>query len=287
MRVAVTGAGGRLGRAVCAELLAAGCAVVGIDRTDPHDGTAEGPVVRRVLDLRSGESLKAALEGCDAVVHLAALPTPAAGTPAQVWGENCETAGAALFAAADAGIRAFVLASSQSALGLAWAETIVPPAYLPADEDHPCWPSDAYSASKLAGELLAAAWCRRGALDVRCLRFPVIWDPAARDEHVRRRLDAPDQAAKSLWAYVDLRDAARAVRLCLERPRAGFEILNVTAARAFAPAPVAELVERFFPRLRDIRVPLAADTALFDPRRAEAAIGFRARHVWTPGGARE
>ena len=59
----------------------------------------------------------------------------------------------------------------------------------------------------------------------------------------------------------------------------------MTAARAFAPAPVAELVERFFPRLRDIRVPLAADTALFDPRRAEAAIGFRARHVWTPGGA--
>ena len=112
----------------------------------------------------------------------------------------------------------------------------------------------------------------------------MVWDPADHAASVRRRLDAPAQGAKSLWAYVDVRDAAQAVIRCLAHPRAGFRVFNIAAPHPFVQAPVTELVREWFPNLRDIRLPLAADTALFDVRRAEAEIGFRARYVWTPAG---
>jgi nucleoside-diphosphate-sugar epimerase len=203
-----------------------------------------------------------------------------------VWSDNTLTVGNVLFAAADRGVRLVVVASSQSALGMPWAGDLIVPDYLPVDEDHPCVPSDAYGVSKLAGEELCRALCRRGAVDVRCLRFPVIWEASNHALHTARRLSAPEQAAKSLWAYIDARDAARATRLATERPSAGFELLNVTSSRAFATEPMPSLVARWFPGVTDVRVPLESDTALFDWRRADTAIGFRSQFVWSPEGIR-
>lgn len=284
--IAVTGAAGLLGRAVVAELLAAGFAVRSIDRVPPP--AAPAPASEHVIaELTDHAAVVRALAGCAGVVHLAALPSPASGTPSEVWRINATIAGNVLFAARESGIRDIVTASSQSALGLPYASRVTAPLYLPVDEDHPRWPSDAYSASKAASEDLAMALWRESEINVCCLRFPVIWDPAKHAEHVARRIGAPEQGAKSLWAYVDLRDAARSVQLAVEARLSGFRLLNVTSRRAFADEPMPELVERWFPGLRDIRVPLTPDGAIFDWRRAEREIGFRARFVWNRGGIAE
>jgi uncharacterized protein YbjT (DUF2867 family) len=71
MRVLVTGATGRLGRALLPRLAAAGHLVRAMSRQDrPALGGAEW--IR--ADLTTGHGLKEAVDGVDAVVHLAAAP---------------------------------------------------------------------------------------------------------------------------------------------------------------------------------------------------------------------
>jgi nucleoside-diphosphate-sugar epimerase len=260
-------------------------AVRAIDRgTVKSDGL---PVDVVAADLRSAEEAALALEGCTEIVHLAALPTPDSAGPAALWNANVSMCGNVLLAARNERLSQIVVASSQSALGLPYAKAVESPDYLPVDEEHPLRPTDAYSASKAATEVLAAAVGRAGPAGVRCLRFPVIWHPNRHEEHVRRRLDNPEQSPKSLWAYIDVRDAARAVRLALGSPIAGYECLNITSRVPFASVATPDLAANWFPDVSDIRIPLEADTALFDWRRAADRLGFRSRYRWTENGIRD
>ncbi len=273
MRVAVTGAAGKVGRAVVHELKRAGHDVRPIDRIG--DGVP--------CDLRDAEAAARAVAGCGGIVHLAAWPTPDAAPPAAVFNDNVAMAANMMGAAARLGIRRAVVASSQSALGFAWADEVIAPDYLPVDEAHPCRPRDVYSLSKLVTEQIARMHALRGDLDPRVLRFPVVWDPAEFESSVRRRLERPSQGAKSQWAYVDVRDAARAVRLALEAELAGFQLFNITAPTVFATVPARELVAQFYPSLGVAAAP-AGDGACFDWRRARDGLGFVCRYRWTPQG---
>jgi nucleoside-diphosphate-sugar epimerase len=277
MRILVTGAMGLIGRQVVSDLAAHGHTVLPVDRRADPGVRGSG------VDLLDPSAV-ARLPPCDAVVHLAAHPSLDGADERTVLVENVATAANVLLWAEAAGVERVVYGSSQSALGLPTARAVRPPDYLPVDEAHPCRPEDGYSFSKRFGEEFAAMLCRRSRVAVRCLRFPVVWDPEQHAECVARRLGLPAQGAKSLWAYIDVRDAARAVRLAATAEWTGYEVLNVTTAVPFADAPVAELVATWFPGLEDIRVALAADTPPFDCRAAAQSIGFRSQYVWTRDG---
>ena len=279
-RVVVTGSEGLLGRQVVAALRADGADVVQVDIAGRDHG--DGFVA---IDLRSADAVAALLPACDVLVHCAARPSVESGPDATVWIENVQTATNVMLRAETLGVPRLVFASSQSALGLATAPEVITPDYLPVDEDHPCRPRDGYSLSKLTGEEFAAMVARRSGMAVRCLRFPVIWNAERYRQCIANRLNRPQQGAKSLWAYVDLRDAAEAVRLAALLPGVtGYDILNITAARPFADRPVSDLIEEWFPGIGDVRAPLEPQTPLFDPVRATARLGFRARYAWTPEG---
>ncbi|KIP08242.1 hypothetical protein PHLGIDRAFT_18992 [Phlebiopsis gigantea 11061_1 CR5-6] len=79
MKLAVTGCNGRVGRRVCKAALDAGHVVHGIDSvgppTDLEHAVHPNFAFSRV-DLRDYDTTVEALQGSDAVVQLAAIPTP-------------------------------------------------------------------------------------------------------------------------------------------------------------------------------------------------------------------
>ena len=92
----------------------------------------------------------------DALIHLAALPSPLHGTPLEVFGTNVEATFVALEAAGNAGVKRVSLASSISLLGLPYGAEGLAPLYAPVDEAHPNIGTDPYALSKEVDEATAA-----------------------------------------------------------------------------------------------------------------------------------
>ena len=281
MRVAVTGAQGGLGRAVVDELLAHGFEIVAIDRIAPVSPGGARDAQIRVADLMDAAAAYKALDGCDALVHLAAHLDPRVDDGPTVFANNTQSVFNVLHAAALWGITPVIYASSQSALGNPWAPELQPLLYVPVDEEYPCTHFNPYGLSKWVGEHICTYIAISHGLPILSLRLPAIWPPTQHAQRIAGRLTDQLQAAKSLWAYIDLRDAARAFRLALQHKWQGHVVLNITSRWAFGAVPMPELLARWYPELHDIRIPVEQDTALFDWRKAESVLGMRTRYRWT------
>jgi len=289
-RVLVTGAAGLLGREVVAEL-AAGYEVVGLDRVR---GAAD--VEWHVGDVTDPALVAAAMAGCEAAVHVAAIPNIVSGPGHEIVRVNAVGTWNVFAAAEAAGVRRVVQCSSDSVVGFTvLAGVMRPPEYLPVDEAHPCRPSDAYALSKLLGEEIARSFVLRG-LEAIALRPVFISHPASRVEIEARARDpggyrpgmaggAQPAAGGPVWHHVDPRDAARAFRLALELEMAAprFEAFFVSAASTLAPEPTLERLARWLggplPEIRKPEVWRANPHApLYDLTRAREVLGFEARH---------
>jgi nucleoside-diphosphate-sugar epimerase len=273
-RVLVTGAAGRIGSAVVAELLGRGVEVIAL----VLPGTAApAPGVRLVKgDVSDPVSCQEALAGADGVVHLAARPAPHRGTPYEVFGGNTLATFTLLEGAGVAGVRNAVLASSYAANGLPFASRRRSPDYVPVDERLPNQAEDPYALSKLTDELTAAMMARRHGMNVIALRYPFVGGLEDRLLPRARQLAAdPAAGAADLWSYLDTRDAARAAVLALEVT--GTHVLHVAAPRTLAPYPTLELLQRFHPAT-EIRADLPGRTTPLDLSAAERLLGFTAEH---------
>jgi nucleoside-diphosphate-sugar epimerase len=284
MRVAVTGARGDLGRGVVAELVGHEYDVIAIHRTDDGRPARAGRVENRVADLADRVAARSALEGCDAVCHLAAIPNPRVADAPTVFINNTVGTVHVLQASAELGIRRVIHASSQSVLGNAWAPMLRPILYAPVDEAHPCVPFDPYGLSKVVAEQTCDLYARMHELQILSLRLPAIWLPDEYPQRIQGRLTDQLQAAKSIWAYVDQRDAAIACRLALQAEWQGHAVLNIASRWAFGAAPVPELLAQWYPDLNELRAPIEDWTAVFDWHKAERLLGFRARYRWLSEG---
>jgi len=178
LRVLVTGATGRIGRAVTRRLHADGHAVRAL--VLPGDSGAGGLPDRIEVtrgDLRSPESLHRAACGLEAVVHLAALTAPGLGQPREYFASIAEGTFNLLeaVAGAEAALHRFVLASS---VAVYFAAPDHPPLYAPVDELHPPRPATPYGAAKLAAEALLFARWRATGLPAVALRLSQTLEPA-------------------------------------------------------------------------------------------------------------
>lgn len=124
-KIAVTGASGKAGRAVAHHLLEWGHEVLNIDLVpSPESYHPEAPIPFLHADVTDfGQALEAlsggeTLPGIEAVVHLAAIPSPAHATPDQVFRTNITSTHAVFAAAQRLGLRRVVWASSETTLGL-------------------------------------------------------------------------------------------------------------------------------------------------------------------------
>ena len=167
MRVLVSGCAGRVGTAVVGHLVERGFDVRGIDVVEP---SAE-QIDFRICDLMAFDAIGAHLIDVDAVLHLAAIPAPGRGPNDQIFSLNCAGTFNVFTACADAGIGRVVVASSINAIGYFFATEPFEIDYLPVDEGHPKFATDAYSFSKQVTEDIGAYFWRRDRISNTCLRF--------------------------------------------------------------------------------------------------------------------
>ncbi len=114
--------------------------VLNIDRApSPESSSPESPIPFLRVDVTDYGQVHEALSGVEflpeieAVVHLAAIPSPAHVPPDQVFRTNMTSTHAVFEAAARLGLRRVVWASSETTLGLPFER---PPDYAPVDEAH-------------------------------------------------------------------------------------------------------------------------------------------------------
>ena len=169
----VTGASGFIGSAVCRVAMEEGLEVRGITRSADRP-LAEGVVRHVVPGLGPSEELAMALDGAQAVIHLAArvhvMKETAADPDAAFREVNVDGTLALTYAAQAAGVRRLVFASSIKVNGEATR-----PGHPFRESDAPA-PQDAYGRSKLLAEQALAASTKEGP-EGAVVRPPLVYGP--------------------------------------------------------------------------------------------------------------
>jgi dihydroflavonol-4-reductase len=131
MKALVTGATGFVGAAIARALLAAHWQVRALARTGSDRRNLQGLDIETAEgDLTDGESLRRAVQGCEALFHAAADYRLGAPDPSQLYRANVEGTRNILAAAAGAGVRRIVYTSSVATIG-------IPADGTPGDEETP------------------------------------------------------------------------------------------------------------------------------------------------------
>ena len=277
MKIAVTGANGKLGLTVVRELREHGHEVVAIDIL----GRRESGFVRvdltdygQVVDVLAG--VDGVHSGLDAVVHLGAVPAPGLVPDSETFRNNILATFNVFQACRRAAIRTIVSASSETVLGLPFDTD---PPYIPVDEEYDTRPESVYSLTKHLEEQLALKLTRWDPqLSITSLRFSNVMNPEDYAEFPSFDEDA--QLRKwNLWAYVDGRDAAQAIERALTLKRPGFDVFIVAAADTVMTQTNAELIRATFPRVATTRS-LDDHETLLSIEKARRVLGYEPRFSW-------
>jgi len=271
MKIAVTGGSGALGRAILAEALRQGHRVVAIDRVASAHGLKHENLSCVTADICDYGKLVRAFEGCDGLIHMAAIPTPGNHRDHIIHNNNVVGSYNAMRAAIECGIVRICQASSVNAIGLAFSRT---PRfdYFPIDERHPNYCEEPYSLSKWICEQQADSLARRyETVGIASMRFHYVVDERAIAAEV---FGAQNPVGiKHLWAYVRFDASARACLLALDAPFVGHEVFYIVAPDTTVDVPSAELAARYYPDV-PIVGELGGSGSFFSSRKAHKLLGW-------------
>lgn len=277
----MTGGSGKAGRVVVRDLAERGHDVLNIDLVgSPESTSPESNVPYLAADVTDfGQALEAlaggdAMPGFDAVVHLAAIPSPAHATPDQVFRTNITSTHAVFAAAVRLGVERVVWASSETTLGLPFER---PPDYAPVDESH-LYPETSYALTKVLGEEMARQFHRWSGIPFIGLRFSNIM---VRDDYERfpAYWDDPHRRKWNLWGYVDESHVAESVRRALAADLDGADNFIIAAADTVMKRPSRDLMAEVFPGV-PVAEHVSGNDTLLDIRKARSALGYSPLFSW-------
>jgi nucleoside-diphosphate-sugar epimerase len=242
--VVVTGAAGFVGRGTVQRLAASGWSVSAVVRRLPTPSAPEGAEWLAMGDLTKVSDWRPALDGVDAVVHLAGRAHVMRDTMADPLAEyrriNVDATLALARAAAAAGVRRFVFMSSAKAVGessdaLGLADDVTPR------------PEDAYGISKREAEVGLLERGAFGTMSVTVLRPPLVYGPGVGANFARllrlaaRGIPLPFSAVRNRRSLVFVGNLADAVRFALDSPALAGKACFVTDGEDVS---TADLVRR-------------------------------------------
>jgi UDP-glucose 4-epimerase len=237
-------------------------------------------------DICQSDILNAALQGADAVFHLAALwLLQCHDFPRAAFDVNIRGTFNVLEACVQQGVSRLVYSSSASVYGDAVEE--------PMTEDHPFNNKNFYGATKIAGEAMARAFHHRYGLDFIGLRYMNVYGPrqdyrGAYIAVIMKMLDAIDHGegptilgdGSEAFDFVTVRDCARA-NICAVRSDKVDRFYNVGTGKRTSLKDLAEMLLRLTGSNQHIKYAPRSQATLVrnrigSARRAESEIGFLA-----------
>jgi nucleoside-diphosphate-sugar epimerase len=277
MRIAVTGANGKLGRAVVLRLRDSGHQVAALDiagERAPGFTRVDFTDYGQTADVLAG--IDGIHDGLDAVVHLAAIPAPGLAPDSATFHNNMNATFNVFQGARRAGIKTIVFASSETVLGLPFD---VPPPYLPIDEEYETRPESVYSLTKHLEEQLATKLVRWDPeLSITAFRFSNVMAPEDYAEFPSFDSDATSRKWNA-WGYIDARDGAQAVERAVLAARPGFDAYIIAAADTVMSRSSASLAAEVFPGVT-VTKELGEHETLLGIDKARRLLGYEPEHSW-------
>ena len=287
-KVLVTGGAGFIGSHVVDKLIDRGLEPRIFD-LEPSSYHAPDDVESVTGDLTSADDLRRAVEGCDTVVHLAAIAdvNHVAADPA--WAEVVNSRGTfqVLEAAREAGVKRVVYGST------IWVYNGQPGL---ADEDTSVQlPSHLYTATKLAGEMYCQAYSEQYGLDCTILRFGIPFGPRARaaavvPAFVKKALAgepltiAGDGSQARRFVYVE--DLADGVARATIAPDAANRVYNLVGGESVTIREIADVVRDLIGDVDILHVEKRAGDfsgTEVSGERADRELGWRASTPFVDG----
>lgn len=269
MRIAITGANGKVGSGIVTAALAAGHEVVAIDRAPapaPHPGRRD-----IIADLADYDGLLRAFAGCDGLIHLAAIPNPLRDPDHVVHNNNVVGSYNAMRAAIESGITRLCQASSANAIGLSFSR-VTQFDYFPVDEKHPPYFDDSYALSKWVGEVQAETLARRfDTVRIASLRFHLVIE--SREAAQATLEHSAANRATELYGYTRLDAAADACLKSLTADFSGHQIFYIVAPDTILDEPSLDVARRLHPNV-PITKAMPGNASFFDSSKAERLLGW-------------
>lgn len=306
MRVLVTGGSGNVGHFVIDELYRCGHEIVNADMVRVggmgHSGAATGSRAATFAQMRqrwpgTPEYLQvdvtnygqviSAMDGCDAVVALAARPSNANYTEEDVFVTNVASMWNVCRAAEQLRIRPVVLGGSYNAVGAMgtaarWEpRQVKPPEYFPLDEHCYTRAEEAYSISKWIGEEVGQGFARRSPwMSIASMRFNGMWDDARFRELAADPITDVWERCQGFWTYLHIKDAATACVMSIESEGwTGHHRFFLNADDTMIDVPTMEAIAQVYPHV-PVRQPLEGFCAPLSTENVKQVIGWSPRYSW-------
>ena len=291
MKLLVTGALGKVGRAVVTAAQQAGHDVTASDQAPPSYGPvdpAAAPYLRADLT-DAGQALDLVLRvRPEAVVHTAGIPEPFQDTEVAIFDTNVPVLFHVVEAVRTAGVRRLVAMSSETAPGYMTGDPVALPDYLPVDEDHPRRPREAYALSKVLGEHMLDALVRRedNAVPVTAvsIRPSLVTSGDMYSGYIKRLREADVAPSFNQWTFVDADDLGDLALRAAVTETPGHEVVYAAQPDNVRGEPLADLVATAYgddaPPVRELERPDAGALSIAKARRLfgwEPRAGLAAR----------